>query len=257
MGSLKQEFYKFFHQKSILYITMVLPVLMLLIAFTNPTDVKWMIDNNFGAANWNIFIAVGVGANLFSMEYKNNTLITLLYKNKNRRMIYVSKLVVMLVYSIFLQLLSMILTILFTFVLFRDQYNLFSTQLGAHPLIYVICTTAIISLIGLIFMVTVTFMIASFTRGSSMAIIIGLAIAFFGQSLAELIINSSGKFAEIIRWNPLNMTNVVGQLTFHGEDYEYIHKITHLNNSQMLTGTFFYSMSFLIIGYLVFRRKRI
>lgn len=78
------------HQRSSWLAIIVLFGLMLYsstpIAYIN----KGLVSQGFGAGQWVIIIAIALSSNFIAMEFKNNTMTTLLYKSPNRRSVFLS-----------------------------------------------------------------------------------------------------------------------------------------------------------------------
>lgn len=89
-NDLVQEFYKFKHQRIPLYGVITLLVLMLYSAFSGTKISETTIAQGFGVGQWIVLIIITVGSTFFEMEYENNTIVALLYKNSSKVKIYLN-----------------------------------------------------------------------------------------------------------------------------------------------------------------------
>lgn len=84
-----------------------------------------------------------------------------------------------------------------------------------------------------------------------MVISISLLIVFMGQFVSSSLLNTN-HWTTILRWNPFNMTNLTRQYY----NYATYFDTSHLENIQLFIGTFSYTLLFIGLGYLIFRKKR-
>lgn len=113
-ASLYQEFYKLAHRKVTWIAPIILLGLMVLAGYTiGYGESKLLTALSYDSHDWIMFILVIVGATIFSMEFQNNAILTLLYKASSKLYVYLSKLIVLLVYNLFLHGLALILTVVY------------------------------------------------------------------------------------------------------------------------------------------------
>ena len=87
--SIKQELYKLVHRKITWIAAIILFFLMLITGFALADESKKLILTlTFDSSDFIMFILVIVGATYFSMEFQNNTILTLLYKSSNKIYVY-------------------------------------------------------------------------------------------------------------------------------------------------------------------------
>ena len=118
--SFKQEIYKFRHENIALYGLIILIVTMIYNFFTNPIT-RQSLGYGFGANEWIPLIVITVASAIFSMEYKNNTIIMLEYKTSSKFQIYFSKFLVVLVYSFLLTVIAFLLTLILSMFFNKDR----------------------------------------------------------------------------------------------------------------------------------------
>ncbi|MDW3273281.1 hypothetical protein NQ242_26600, partial [Escherichia coli] len=82
------EFYKFAHRKIPLYGILVLLVLMLYTVGTSYKMTPSLLSQGFGAGQWAIIIIIAISSDMIAMEWRNNTMATLLYKTSHKSILY-------------------------------------------------------------------------------------------------------------------------------------------------------------------------
>lgn len=111
-NNLSQEIYKFTHQRTSLYGLLVMIALMLYSSIPAYKVNTFLITQGFGAIQWCAIIMVAVSADSISMEYSNNTMVTLLFKSNHPFTIYFAKLITLVVYGITLLLAGFICSLI-------------------------------------------------------------------------------------------------------------------------------------------------
>jgi len=103
-----------------------------------------------------------------------------------------------------------------------------------------------------ILLLTIILWLACLFPINTVVIGLGLILVLTGQGIASLTIDANPMLTAILKWQPLNMLNLMAQLP----DPSY-QKDTYLSNSQLLAGIIGYSGFFLAIGYWRFKHKRV
>lgn len=251
-GSLYQEFYKLRHQKLAWIAPLVLLVLMVTIGpMIGYNESKLLMATCYDAPDWIMLLLVIVGATTFSMEFQNSAILTLLYKAPNKFFVYLAKYLVILSYNVGLHLLAMLFTLGLHITplnravpwsaLYRYQQPLWENMLKTTA-IDILTTTFIISLI---------FLLSCLINSNAIVISLSLLMVFMGQFVSADLLNAE-KWVNVLRWNPFNMTNLTRQYYNHATYFD----TSHLANDQLLLGTLAYTLLFMTLGYLVFRKKR-
>lgn len=93
--NLSHEFYKFAHRKIPLYGILVLLVLMLYTVGTSYKMTPSLLSQGFGAGQWAIIIIIAISSDMIAMEWRNNTMATLLYKTSHKSILYTAKFIVL------------------------------------------------------------------------------------------------------------------------------------------------------------------
>ncbi|KRK64797.1 ABC superfamily ATP binding cassette transporter, membrane protein [Companilactobacillus tucceti DSM 20183] len=250
--SFYQEFYKLCHRKLAWIAPLTLLILMILTDLSiGYNESKLLMATCYNAPDWIMLILVVVGATTFSMEFQNNAILTLLYKSPSKALVYLSKYIVILIYNLWLHLIAM----LFTFGLHETSLNqsvswstLYRYQ---QPLWENMLKTSAIDVLTTTFIISLIFLLSCLINSNSIVISVSLLMVFMGQFISDNLLNSE-KFTQILRWNPFNMTNLTRQYY----NYATYFDTSHLLNQQLLLGTLSYTLLFVIVGYLIFRKKR-
>lgn len=185
------------------------------------------------------------------MEFQNNAILTLLYKAPHKSDVYLAKIIVIFVYNLALHVLAINSYVAAqSFCPWRpgrldSDLSISATLVVKHAVYFfldLIASTLIISLI---------FLISCLINNNAVVITANLCIFFMGGGLSADLLRSGSHWLELIKWNPLNMINLVTQYY----NYPAYHPTSHLNNLQLLTGSLAYIFFFLILGYLIFKKK--
>jgi ABC-2 type transport system permease protein len=224
---------------------------MLYSAFDGTKFSRLTISQGFGAGQWIILILITVGSTFVDMEYQNGTIITLFYKNSNRVMIYLDKLLIIILYGFSLVIFSTIFTFIFKAILVGQRYN-WRAIYGQHSLFNNLMLNMLGSVVYMLFIVTLAFLLVSLIKVNAAVVGIGFIIVFWGSYFSSLLIIAVPGLSSIMKWNPLNMIYVISQLTNSG-----LAKFTHLNADQLIIGNFVYALLFVALGYLSFKKRRV
>lgn len=249
-NSLTEEFYKFNHQKVLLY--GILTLLFLMIYGGVSSDVtQTSIVFGFGAVQWIPVILIAVGSAFFAMEYSNNTIIMLLYKSSSKLKIYVSKFLVIFLYGVLLTIIATFFTFVLKTVLVGSKYNWLTDFDGRGPLLNILMLNMVGAVIYSFFIVALSFMLIMLVKVNAAVIGIGLALGFLGASISSALMKTFPGLAAVIRWNPLNMIFVTQQLA--NKSYA---DISNLGGLQIICGTIIYGLIFAMVGYVLFKHRR-
>lgn len=246
MTNFNQEVFKFKKQKTMYYGVIAL-VLLQFYSIISTGGIKTKdAANLFGAGQWIGLILIIIGTNIFASEFKNRTIIQLFYKNSKKSNIYLSKLFVIISYTIIL----LITSVLFSFMVSIGQINWFGIYSGDKRFIEQFGLNLSGAFLFSLFLISIIFLSASLFRNSAIAVGGDLAVTFFGANFSFALTTSA--FGNILKWNPFNMLNVMGQL---GNDS--LSSITKLNTGILIVTTLVYTLIFLYLGYFYFKNRRI
>lgn len=250
LTALKEETYKFCHEKIALLGLLVLLVTTLYSTLTKTINKSTLIFA-FGAIEWIPVIIIAVGAAFFEMEYDNKTIVMLLYKNSSKLKIYLAKFLVVFCYSIALALGAILLTFLLSLLTVPGQYHWLAYYQG-----HTILTDLLLNLFGAViycfFIVGLSVMLIMLVKANTVVICIGLVLAYFGASFSTALMHTFPTAVEILKWNPLNMIFISQQLTRGSFALK-----SNLTNFQLIIATVVYGIIFGLLGYYLFKRRRV
>ncbi|KRK87772.1 hypothetical protein FD17_GL000834 [Lentilactobacillus sunkii DSM 19904] len=108
------------------------------------------------------------------------------------------------------------------------------------------------NLFSCLLIITIVFLIASLSRTSSIAAVVGLLFIFMGTPISNLLIRMVGNGSSIIKWYPGNMFNVAFQFLTPGTIHQSL-----LSDGELIIGNLIWAGLFIAIGYHAFKKKRI
>lgn len=249
--TLTHELYKMVHQRSSWIAIIVLFGLMLYSATPVPYIDKNLISQGFGAGQWSIIIAIALSANFVAMEFRDNTMPTLLYKSQNRWSVFISKFIALIIYNLFLLICSFTFAIILKLILVNDKFT-WNTVYHGYTLIMDLCINLAGVAIYLLFIITFSLMLIVMVKSSAIVIVVGLFIGFLGSTFSDVFMKALPGLKSILAWNPLNMINIIVQLSNTS-----ISKTSALTDGELITGTLIYSIIFLLIGIYAFNKRRL
>ena len=120
---IKQELFKLIKKKStavlsVLLVALLIGTALLAKKYTTIIDPVEMTAQLFSATSWIVFIMIAAASTIISMEAQYGTLKNLLYRKYSRGEILVSKWITLVIYSVYLYLLAIIVTVLMKLILF-------------------------------------------------------------------------------------------------------------------------------------------
>ncbi|WP_143461924.1 ABC transporter permease [Levilactobacillus enshiensis] len=250
--SLYQEFYKLNHRKLTWLAPLVLLILMILTGLSiGYNESKLLMATCYNAPDWIMLILVVIGATTFSMEFQNNAILTLLYKSPNKALVYLSKYIVILAYNLWLHLLAMLFTLGLHTIPMNRSVSWSAIYLYQQPLWENMLKTVAIDVLTTTFIISLIFLLSCLINSNAVVISVSLLMVFMGQFVSANLLNAE-KFTQVLRWNPFNMTNLTRQYY----NYTTYFDTSHLLNQQLLQGALSYTLLFIVVGYLIFRKKR-
>ncbi|KRL22778.1 ABC transporter permease subunit [Lentilactobacillus kisonensis] len=192
------------------------------------------------------------GANIISMEFEHGTIKHLIAQHNNRLLIYLSKIIVISVYCMVLHLCAFIFTIIVKYVVYGRSHPFGATYANHQTVMQLLITNVLSNLFSCLLIITVVFVIASLSRTSSVAAVIGVLFIFMATAMSRILIGMMGHVLPLIKWNPGNMFNVAFQFTTPG-----VYQQSMLTDWQLVMGNLAWAVVFIAIGYYAFKRKRV
>lgn len=247
--TLSHEFYKMTHQRSSWLAIIVLLGLMLYASTPTAYINKGLVSQGFGAGQWVIIIVIALSSNFVAMEFKNNTMTTLLYKSPNRRSVFLSKLIILVIYSFLLLVISFLFALIIKFLLVNNRFD-WNAIYHQHSLIVNLLINLVGVAIYLLFIVTLSLMLITIVKSNAIVIVIGLFIGFLGSTISDVMMKALPGIKDILAWNPLNMINIITQLS--GSNGA---PISDLTNVALVAGNLIYAIIFLFIGLWAFEKR--
>ena len=248
--SYKQEIYKFRHENIALYGLIILIVTMIYNFFTKSIT-RQSLDYGFGAIEWIPLIVITVASAIFSMEYKNNTIIMLEYKTSHKFQIYFAKFLVVLIYSFFLTVIAFLLTLILSMFFNATRYNWLVNQKGQ-----ILLNNLLINLAGALiysfFSIGLSFMLIMLVKNNAVVVCFGIVLAFFGASFSKGLMQTFPHFISTIKWNFLNMIFISQQLSNPSLSLK-----SHLSSLELIIANIVYGIVFTVLGYYLFKHRRV
>ena len=113
-AELKQEFYKLGHRKLPWWIISFMILFMIFMGLAMGKQYgNLLVMTCYNSSQIIMLILVIVGSTIFSMEFQNKTILTLLYHAQNKGTVYLAKFITIFIYNLFLHAIAMIVTIFF------------------------------------------------------------------------------------------------------------------------------------------------
>ncbi|WP_434432726.1 ABC transporter permease [Lactiplantibacillus paraplantarum] len=247
--NIMMELYKFWHQKTPYYGALALLGLMIYSAMTTKVSALQLVFE-FGAVQWIVIILIAVGSAFFAMEYQNHTMLLLVYKQVKRRVIYGTKLEVILLYGVLLTVIAMLFTFVLKFLTVGQHYSWLTTQIDHRAMITVLLINVLGTLIYACFMVTLASLLFMLIRVNTVVIGTGLAVGFLGAGVSVGLMEALPSWVNVLRWGPLNMIFITQQLASTTDT-----QVSHLTNPAIIGGTLAYAVLFFCLGYLLFKHR--
>ena len=248
--SFKQEIYKFRHENIALYGLIILIVTMIYNFFTNPIT-RQSLGYGFGANEWIPLIVITVASAIFSMEYKNNTIIMLEYKTSSKHQIFFAKFWVILIYSFFLTVIAFLLTLILSMFFNAARYDWLVNKNGNNLLNDLLINLAG-ALIYSFFSIGLSFMLIMLVKNNVVVVCFGIVLAFFGASFSRGLMQSFPNFIGTIKWNFLNMIFISQQLSNPSLSLK-----SNLSSVELIIANIVYGIIFMALGYYLFKHRRV
>ncbi|MDB6257307.1 ABC transporter permease [Lactobacillus amylovorus] len=253
-AELKQEFYKLGHCKLPWWIISFMILFMVVIGLGMGQQYgKLLVMTSYDSSQVIMLILIVIGSTIFSMEFQNKTILTLMFHAPNKATVYVAKFLTIFIYDLFLHAIAIIVTVFFNTVpLIAKLVSWTAIYKYNQPLVVNMFATAGVDMIASTLIISLICLTSCLINSNTVVIVINALIVFMGSNLSSNLLNSNIGPIDIIRWNPFNMLN----LTTQYYNYGTYHLTSHLSNPQLLIGTLCYIAIFTFLGYFVFRRKR-
>lgn len=164
--------------------------------------------------------------------------------------IYLSKLLVIIIYNLILHCLTMIITGILAVSPIIKPISWTAIYQHQQSLIVNMLSTTGIDLITSTF-ISLIFLTSILVNSNALVVTLNIIIIFIGTYASSSLLLIGSRFSRVLRWNPLNMINLTQQYYNAA-----MIQVTKLSISQLSLATILYFLLFFIIGYLIFRKKR-
>lgn len=250
---LHQELYKLFHRKLPWWLISLMLIFMIFMGLAMGKSYgKLLVMTCYNSSQIIMLLLVIVGSTIFSMEFQNKTILTLMYRSSSKGLVFLAKFLTVFIYDVILHIIAIIITILLNTIPILATPVPWTTIYKYHqPLVTNMLLTTGIDLVSSTLIISLICLTSCIINSNTIVIVINAIIIFMGSSLSANLLNANVSLTNIIKWNPLNMLN----LTTQYYNYATYHLTSMLSNTQLLFGTLSYSVIFTIIGYLIFRRR--
>ncbi|MEE6674567.1 ABC transporter permease [Pediococcus acidilactici] len=249
-GIISEELFKLRHRKITWILPLILIVLMIILSFREKE--KFFFVAGYGAFEWIMISMISIVAITTSMEFQYGTIKRMIVDTNGRNIIYFAKYLVMLMYSIFLHIIAIFVTLIINYMPWGSNFALNTTYQHSQTLIQAFLIGNVLDIFSFLIIISAVFLIAICSTTSSIAVLAGVAICFMGQGFSRLLIFNIGKTVSFIKWNPFNMMNFIDELNNH-----HYFDDTGLTVVQLFWGNIVYSIIFILLGLYFFDRKKI
>ncbi|MHC5249216.1 ABC transporter permease [Enterococcus sp. LJL90] len=249
--TIKQEVFKLAKQQLIIKQSLALTLLIIGMALVTKfgnfelLTAENLVPTLFNSSWLIVFSMVYLASQIFSMEFRFGTIKNMLQKDGSRSKIFFSKFFLLVGYSLYLNILAMILTVAISLVLFPE------VSLEQSAIWQTLLTTVGAGFVGMWLFASLSLMISLIVQNESLAGMLGLISYFMSSMLAGvqfLVLDQ----AAWLKWNPFNMLNLANQLADSS-----LSQMTLLSTGQLVIGNFVYIALFILIAKVVFQRRKI
>jgi len=251
----RQELFKLYKKKSTLILFGIIVLIMILIGFSSKSnsdifEPEQVFTTAYSAFAYIVFVMIVQASTILTMEFQYGTIKNLLYRNYSRTQIIISKGLTLLIYSLFLYVSMVVISIIIKAIMFPDLGFLQEAAEGMN-VIQVLLFNALGNFVGLWLIISLVLLISCIFRSTAVSIVIGIIFYFAASVVSGILFLAIDKW-EWVKWNPVNMLNLSNQLM--NSDVE---SMTQLSINQLFAGNIIYIAIFLFLVYVVFKRKNI
>ena len=257
MGTLvKQECFKLFKKKSTYILPIIIIIIMLALAilgnhYSDVFNLKESFKGGFSSFSWVVFLMIIQASTIISMEFHYGTIKNLLYRNYSRTSIIVSKFITLFIYSLIIFLFFIIISLLLHLI-FNGETSLTEHSKNHISLLNSMLLTALGTFVGMWLVMSLTLLISCIMKSPGVSIAVGIVFYFAASIISGLLTAVIDKW-EWLKWNPLNMMNIMAQIT----DNDTFKKITKLELHELFIGNIIYIVIFLVLVVVAFKKKNV
>lgn len=204
-----------------------------------------MLTTLFNSGWLIVFYMVYLASQIFSLEFRYGTIKNLLQNDGQRSKLFLSKVLTLVGYSIYLNLVALGTTLISALVLFP------TITLEEGSLLQSLAANLFSSFIGMWLFASLSLLISLVIKNEAFASMLGIASYFMASMVAGLQFILLDQLTWL-RWNPFNMLNLANQLKDSS-----LANATLLTNQQLVLGNFIYILVFIISAKIIFAKKAI
>lgn len=252
-SEIHQELYKLSHRRLPWLVIIPLAILMVIIGLAmGRTYSKLLVMTCYDSSTIIWLLLVIVGSTIFSMEFQNGTIIPLMYHSSSRSAVFFAKVLILLMYNVFLHMIAMAITILLNIVPLINNPISWTVIYQYHqPLWLNMLATTGVDLITSSMIISLICLTSCLINSNMTIIALNTLIIFMGSGLSSNLQLAHVGPRSLIRWNPFNMLNLTNQYY----NYAAYHPASLLSNGQLLLGAVVYTMVFILLGYSCFQHQ--
>ncbi|MCT4457789.1 ABC transporter permease [Lactiplantibacillus paraplantarum] len=248
----RQELIKLFKKKSTLWCGLILIGTALIFASLARVKAtifpaKALFSANFEAQQFIVFFMVAAAATMMTMEFQFGTIKQVLTQRYSRRLVLVSKWLVLLTYSLLLYVGSSLLAILLKVSLVNDKFTIFTHAKFWHGWLAGVGG----DFLNTWLLLSIVLLVATLFKSSGAAVAVGI-VGYFVLAMVNIPMVALIRKYAWLKWNPINMFNYSAQLGL-----PTISKVTKLSDVQLFWGNLGYIILFLAVGLVFFQRREV
>ncbi|HFV7566755.1 ABC transporter permease subunit [Staphylococcus aureus] len=256
MGTLiKQEYFKLFKKKSTFIAPIVFILLMVAQGYiaTKYNEIftpQESFTSAYNGFSWFAFLLIIQASTIISMEFHYGTIKNLLYREYSRTTMIVSKIITLFIISLIYFVITIIASIVIGSLFFNDL-NIFESSGNQLSLLNQLLLVSLGTFVGVWLVLSLTLLLSSATNSTGVAIAVGI-VFYFASSILAVIQTALLEKIDWLKWNPINMMNIMLQTVEKG-----FSKSTKLELHELFIGNIAYISIFLILVVFIFKKKNI
>ncbi|GEL13506.1 hypothetical protein FC15_GL001603 [Lapidilactobacillus concavus DSM 17758] len=255
MGTLiKQEIYKLTHKKGTWFaigLMILVQVAFALMQHSNPKlyGLESLVNNDYLGGGIYLFIMIASAASIIAMEFQYGTIKQLLYRQYYRSQIFISKLIVLFMQLVVLQVIASLVSFMLT-AIFSPNFD-WMQKVGSNTFLHQYLVGILGNGLVNCLLLSVVILIATLLKTNAAAITSGFIGYFVSMAASGIILVLINKW-HWLRFNPFTMLMTSSQLLTPS-----MSKVTLMSTPLMVSLTIGYAVLFTVIAYLSFRKRHV
>ena len=197
-----------------------------------------------------VFILLIIQAStIISMEFHYGTIKNLLYREYSRTTMIISKIITLFIISLIYFAITIIASIGIGSLFFNDL-NIFESSGNQLSLFNQLLLVSLGTFVGVWLVLSLTLLLSCATNSTGVAIAVGIVL--FCKYYISSSSNDTFRKIEWLKWNPINMMNIMIQTVEKG-----FSKSTKLELHELFIGNIAYISIFLILVVFIFKKKNV